>query len=1013
MVPSKIVFLHITDMHIKDDYCLTLLEPLMRILRIEGNTPSIILVTGDIAQSGDKEQYEIATEFFRLLIKNINENGDKEVKLFFIPGNHDLKFTNQVSSNERYEESERLQYGYKASQETQIVMTEKEKLNNYYDFLKSLDSYNNKDTIQANKLVSGGLKINIFSINSAIFSAWHDSENDNDKNFHYFQYRDLQVIDNKDCDLSILLIHHSPDWYTEQCKHDLYDSIKANIDFIFYGHEHVLDTHIHVNSKNENYYALISGAFIKNSQREFSIIIYDSINSTVQKDSYSFNDSLNEYHLIDSVSDQVKIKSKNGFSFQLNSFFINDFYTDKTTSSFTKSISDIFVFPQLSLSTNSLKKTKITSFDDFEKTIKGYDVICVSGTKTCGKTTFVKKAFEYLEKRLIVVFLQSNELNEKTYLREAIDNALRKQYLDKDVVKMHYHNKTRDEKVCIIDNFDLINNQDEILNTLLGEFHKVIITSSREYDLDQAIRKTIHTDKSNFTFCKFQMGPFINKKREELIRKVITLVSDKSNDVKNNEQFQAVNKYVKRQIKIFNHNPYFIILYAKDFVTNGSTGDEKHGVFSKVFEADLTYKIAKNCDSSMSHSEFNFLCTKIAYRVYKDSVYPITLRKIVDLIEEHNSDYGETFDAMRFIDVGVKSNIINKFGNGNNYVFTSDNYFAYYVANYLLSIITKPDFKIIFEELLDNILVRINSSILLFFSFLIGYNTDILNHLLDKINQIGASESEIKLTNRNVVIEGTRIHDKISIPTKNDINRIDNVETEYEDRMVSDNEMVNVDNIFSLEVDSNYEALTKGVKLIKYIDIISKAFPDFHHRMDKNERRNHVETMFKVPNIISYIAYNDVKEKLETFKNQIYDQLTSDNPNSNVKDLYDQLESEINQFLAMFTIGMIDIVSQNAIDSKTIETFEKYRLSGDLVYDLEMLTFYAETMSYRDFTEKALKINKIIKDDIEREMLKAIIVKFIVLNSEKRDFYLEQKMRSQVFGITGAVPSLKNRIKNG
>jgi hypothetical protein len=157
---------------------------------------------------------------------------------------------------------------------------------------------------------------------------------------------------------------------------------------------------------------------------------------------------------------------------------------------------------------------------------------------------------------------------------------------------------------------------------LLGEFSKVIITSSRDYDIDQAIDRSIKQDRDFISLCKFQIKPFINKKRDELIRKVFNLVVDRSMSNKD-ELYQSTIKYVKRQIKIFNHNPYFLVLYAKDFITSGGSGDEKHGVFSKVFEADLIYKIAKNCDSTMSLAEFNFLCTKLAFKVYNKSVYPI------------------------------------------------------------------------------------------------------------------------------------------------------------------------------------------------------------------------------------------------------------------------------------------------------------------------------------------------------------------------------------------------------
>jgi predicted Co/Zn/Cd cation transporter (cation efflux family) len=181
---------------------------------------------------------------------------------------------------------------------------------------------------------------------------------------------------------------------------------------------------------------------------------------------------------------------------------------------------------------------------------------------------------------------------------------------------------------------------------------------------------------------------------------------------------------------------------------------------------------------------------------------------------------------------------------------------------------------------------------------LIGYNTTILDFVISKIKQISTNEEELKLTNRNVQIESSRIYDKIDLPSQKDIDKIDVIEDEIEERLVSENEIIKVDNIFSLEVDSNFKALTKGIKLIRYIEIISKAFPDFHHKMNKVERKEQVESMFRVPNIISYIAYNDVREKLNNLKEEIYTELRNENPKSKMKVLYDNLESEINRFLA-------------------------------------------------------------------------------------------------------------------
>lgn len=84
---------HISDLHIsqEDDFDRSvILDPLIRRTREDlkkGFTPEIVVVTGDIAFSGKKEEYEIAKTFFDRLLEGLGLSDDR---LFIVPGNHDV-----------------------------------------------------------------------------------------------------------------------------------------------------------------------------------------------------------------------------------------------------------------------------------------------------------------------------------------------------------------------------------------------------------------------------------------------------------------------------------------------------------------------------------------------------------------------------------------------------------------------------------------------------------------------------------------------------------------------------------------------------------------------------------------------------------------------------------------------------------------------------------------------------------------------------------------------------------
>lgn len=86
-------WLHISDFHFKAgdpydrDVVLRALLKAVKRYRDEGRVPNVIFATGDIADSGEPTQYDIATTFFDELL---SVAGLKKAVLFLVPGNHDV-----------------------------------------------------------------------------------------------------------------------------------------------------------------------------------------------------------------------------------------------------------------------------------------------------------------------------------------------------------------------------------------------------------------------------------------------------------------------------------------------------------------------------------------------------------------------------------------------------------------------------------------------------------------------------------------------------------------------------------------------------------------------------------------------------------------------------------------------------------------------------------------------------------------------------------------------------------
>ena len=109
---DAILWLHLSDFHVgMDDYAQRKLfaeitSELKR--RIDGGEgPDFVFITGDIANTGIKDQYNDFFESFIIdLIDALEENS--EAKIFMVPGNHDVTVQRRSSSNLLKFSSQRL-----------------------------------------------------------------------------------------------------------------------------------------------------------------------------------------------------------------------------------------------------------------------------------------------------------------------------------------------------------------------------------------------------------------------------------------------------------------------------------------------------------------------------------------------------------------------------------------------------------------------------------------------------------------------------------------------------------------------------------------------------------------------------------------------------------------------------------------------------------------------------------------------------------------------------------------
>lgn len=245
---SSITWLHFSDLHlrIKDDYNSSIvreafLQDLQNFCLDNGLQLDLIFMTGDIAFSGQPEEYGLASLFFNQLLAMTQTPKDC---LFLIPGNHDVSrpdityLAANISSllNNR-DEVNHLLYSRDSSSVSQ-------RLKNYVQFLR--DYFGDSVISTAIKeephyftriLKRPGKTIAVLGLNSAWLST-----SDNDRYNLLIgerQVRDaLRKSKEGNADYTIALIHHPFDWLKDFDADDTQALLMTKCQFMLRGHLH-------------------------------------------------------------------------------------------------------------------------------------------------------------------------------------------------------------------------------------------------------------------------------------------------------------------------------------------------------------------------------------------------------------------------------------------------------------------------------------------------------------------------------------------------------------------------------------------------------------------------------------------------------------------------------------------------------------------------------------------------------------------------------------------------------
>lgn len=727
MESLRILFLQISDLHLKSMSGVNefQLKKIGDAVHAHGSFDALLIIlSGDLAFSGENDQYVAVTRLKDLLISAIKSSClfDGKIEIVCVPGNHDIAHGDPAKSG-----MDLLEIRKENSYE-KYVSSELMKQRSFFAYAKRCRCFSDSWMFHQKVIEFEDFSIEVNLLNTAMFSL----KIDEDKGLHYLpRYCFNSLCTPTGADFVISIMHHSPDWLVDEQKNELEPLIFTKSSVVFLGHEHNLCVKSISYEEGTDTIIQAGGCLCNDddwSDSAFHIGLFDSGTREYVVSEYCWNTKEKQYESKKRIKKVLPYKPSEEKKPIVQNSYMSALLSDPKRE-LSESFLDYFVFPRV-FQVDSEKPTnkEFVTEESFCAEILSNKQVIVMGGYNAGKTTLLKKIFLSLSKKYVVIFCGIENIRGKRadrILKECFEDI----YGENPSDFCRFQQISKEKKILIIEDIDQIATADfeRFVKGVQGEFECLIFSSRFTLDINLLERmKEILNTKDAVT--RYRLAPFFADKRAELVRSAVKILTVDQSSVPRITRF--LTDAITAQRRFISLDPDFILKYAECYCKNiGDIGGNDSSVFSKVFEASIINALCKFQTNRISVDKIIMILARIAHHIHFKRVYPIQKSAIEEIIRGYSKYYGSEVDSNEAISIMTKSKILILDGT-DTYRFSNNNYLAFFVAKEVNRQYYDTGDETDLEYLLTYACFGINSDILLFISYITD-NTRILKHLID------------------------------------------------------------------------------------------------------------------------------------------------------------------------------------------------------------------------------------------------------------------------------------------
>lgn len=1010
----RISFLHLSDFHLKDSKGIhpAKIQAIVNSLSVYAPFEGIVIVlSGDITATGQMNQYKIAATFLGRLIPEIRRKysiSEKNTKILVVPGNHDIDW----GGNTRLDSSKIRSF----SEEERSLHLQQE-----LKSMKSYFSFSDRNGcffpywmhIPFGQLVTrkilhfdNGYRIEANLLNTAPFSC------DSDDGLHYLPEDAIHSLTTEsNANLSLVVMHHSPDWFEFSQKKELENVFSQRCSLAFYGHEHFPGTQNVLYDNGNRIVKQAGGAWWQSSVptlSEYYAALFDTESRKYFLSKFSWNADRSTFIATMKQEHILMQKSLCGTGLTYQEKYIATVMAD-SKNTIAQSVGDYFVFPTLRF--NALKEYSrekaIDKMEDFIAFIKENKYVAVMGRSNSGKTTLLKMTFKELQAQHIVLYCGTDDItgrSQENILKELVSDTY-----GPDSYSL-FQNVPSDKKVIIIDDLHRISPKhlNKFLRGIEDIFGTIVVASEEtsQFDIVQMVKDNIKASKE---FKKVSISRLYAEKRLSLIQKIVLIKTD-NDELKAAGIARTLEQCLNSYKLAFRTDIDFVVQFVDYYCAHlGELDKSDATVFSKVFEASIERSILPHLVGRKENSnDIIVALSEIAHYIHFNKEYPINAVHINEVIAEYCEYYDNRYlTAERFIEIGVNSGLLLRMPNGYEYRFASKNHLAYFVAKALNRRFHDTGDTTDLETIVRQSCFSINGDILLFMTY-ISDNVNIPRLLLEQAVSYVSGWTEFDLS--DISIKYLQ-----SVPTKRLVApKEDEKEEEIHNQAIEEEErdtIIETLDIYDYDETKIDELNNQLMRALLQLKIVARNFSAFISILPGPAKKDYVSVMYQLPNKI----FSQWAESIDNSLDHLVEEIIAwqEEPDFEEKKLSREdilhffQDISLNMLLNLYSIASSHGANDNTVDYLAQQDY----VSSSLNYRIERLIFWEKVDDYQAVIKEAEELFSCQDEGMVKNMTLAIL-RHMLVHSDKIIDRERRRISSKYFSPRAQTKILMDRQKS-